>query len=98
MNADLADVSRRYVGGAGGGQPLRNRSASSNSGDGRPDPNRYKKYLSLRNRKIIEQKERIASGQEQLADSESHQTASHRTLDKNQFNNNVTTVDNHQPL
>ena len=47
MNADLAAVSKKH---GGVGFPLRNRSASSNSGDGRPDPTRYTKYLSLRNR------------------------------------------------
>ena len=54
MNADLAAVSRKP---GKAGYPLRNRSASSNSGEGsqtRPDPNRYKKYLSLRNRKILD--------------------------------------------
>ena len=57
MNADLAEVSKRY---GAVGHPLRNRSGSrsSNSRDGsqlRPDPGRYTKYLSLRNRKIVEQ-------------------------------------------
>ena len=54
MNADLAAVNKRQ---SKVGYPLRNRSASSNSGEGsqtRPDPNRYKKYLSLRNRKILD--------------------------------------------
>lgn len=55
MNADLAEVSKKH---GVMGHPLRNRSASSNSRDGSktrgPDPNRYKKYLSLRNRKIVE--------------------------------------------
>jgi len=53
MNADLASVSKNH---GMVDHPLRNRSASSNSGDGRPDPNRYMKYLSLRNRKIVESK------------------------------------------
>ena len=52
MNADLAEVSKKH---GHVGHPLRNRSVSSHaSGDGRPDPNRYMKYLSLRNRKTVE--------------------------------------------
>ena len=55
MNADLSVVSRRYSGVV---HSLRNRYTLSNSrdgnaGQGRPDPNRYTKYLSLRNRKIV---------------------------------------------
>ena len=56
MNADLVEVSRKY---GAVGHPLRNRS-DSRSSDGRggshlrPDPSRYTKYLSLRNRKIVE--------------------------------------------
>lgn len=55
MNADLAEVSKKH---GKMGHPLRNRSASSHSGDGTrgSDPNRYMKYLSLRNRKIVESK------------------------------------------
>ena len=80
MNADLAAVNNRRPIHGGVGHPLRNRSASSNSGGGegslsRVDPNRYKKYLSLRNRKILENKHR------QIEDSESHHQSSHRTAE-----------------
>lgn len=75
MNADLAAVNKRH---GQVGYPLRNRSASSNSGDGtqnRPDPNRYKKYLSLRNRKIVERQNHYEDTHN------SNNTTSHRTLD-----------------
>ena len=80
MNADLAAVNNRRPNHGGVGHPLRNRSASSNSGgaDGslsRVDPNRYKKYLSLRNRKILDNKHR------QIEESSSHHLNSHRTTD-----------------
>ena len=77
MNADLEAVSRKH---GKMGHPLRHRSASSNSAEGsvgRPDPNRYMKYLSLRNRKIVEGKQRVAP----IEESSSHHTSSHRTLD-----------------
>ena len=76
MNADLAAVSRRP---GKAGYPLRNRSASSTSGEGGsqtrsvPDPNRYKKYLSLRNRKILEKQHH--------EETHSNHTASQRTID-----------------
>lgn len=57
MNADLATVSRKH---GKMGHPLRNnRSASNHSEEGtKADPNRYMKYLSIRNRKIVESKVR----------------------------------------
>jgi len=58
---------------------LRNRSASSSSREGsrsRPDPNRYKKYLSLRNRKIVEQQY-----QRGLEETSSRHTASNQNIE-----------------
>ena len=85
LNADLAAVSRKNTHATGVGHPLRNRSASS-SADGRSnsrgaaDPGRYAKYLSLRNRKIIENKHR-GMMYEDTNSSQNMNTGSHRTLD-----------------
>ena len=75
MNADLAAVSKKH---SKVGHPLRNRSVSSHaSNDGKPDPSRYAKYLSLRNRQIVENKSKG------LEESSSHNASSHRTLENN---------------
>ncbi len=61
MNADLADVSKKGENTQSIAAAPRKRSTSNNSRDGsnlKPDPNRYKKYLSLRNRKIVENQHR----------------------------------------